>query len=514
MKTNHKMLGLLPIMVAALMMTACSSEDQTTTMPQMPTDPTAQAQTIHYTVSVSQGDKASTRATVEDDMKTLKFAAGDKLYITGTDIQGVLDIDAGDGTTTGPGTASATFSGDLTYTGEGSPADDLALTATLVSAQQSASLTTDDKLVTVDANGAVTVNYPTTAFCTDVNDAVQKYSKLTGTSTYAARSFALSQGTAFLNFSLTMNDGTATATDITATVKNGATTLSTATVTTTTEDAKVVAKFVLPVAASTVLSGATVSVAGSIVTIVRGIDGETPITLSPKLYNVKRTMAIAIGDFMNKDGSITTTKQTSGANESYAVIAYVGSVDKYFSRFLALALTDVDANYHTWTQALTAVGTYAAAHPVTIGSTTYETSTTGATYYDQVASDQSASSATAIAIQTGWRLPSVTDWRYVIDGLGRIKGGLAISDGTNGLIPTSPLGVSDFMVYRDGVDGKTLCDAINTACGNDALRYNYYWSSSEYTDNSDLAWGYYFYNGIFSPGNKTGYFYVRAVFAY
>lgn len=513
MKTNHKMLGLLPIMVAALMMTACSSEDQTTTMPQMPTDPTAQAQTIHYTVSVSQGDKASTRATVEDDMKTLKFAAGDKLYITGTDIQGVLDIDAGDGTTTGPGTASATFSGDLTYTGEGSPADDLALTATLVSAQQSASLTTDDKLVTVDANGAVTVNYPTTAFCTDVNDAVQKYSKLTGTSTYAARSFALSQGTAFLNFSLTMNDGTATATDITATVKNGATTLSTATVTTTTEDAKMVAKFVLPVAASTELSGATLSISGSNFPAVKNIDGASPITLAAKVYNVNRTM-IAIGDFLNKDGSITPTKQTSGANESYAVIAYVGSVNKYFSHFLALALTDVDANYHTWADALTAVDTYAAAHPVTIGSTTYETSMTGVTYYDQVASNQSASSATATAIQTGWRLPSVTDWRYVIDGLGRIKGGLALSDGTNAVTPTSPLGVSDGMVYRNGDNGRTLRAVINTACDNEALQFSGYWSSSEYTDDSDDAWRYRFNDGIFWWSYKTRIYYVRAVFAY
>ena len=47
---------------------------------------------------------------------------------------------------------------------------------------------------------------------------------------------------------------------------------------------------------------------------------------------------IVIGDFLNKDGSFTATKQTSGDNESYAVIAYVGSVANYFSHFLALAL--------------------------------------------------------------------------------------------------------------------------------------------------------------------------------
>lgn len=238
-------------------------------------------------------------------------------------------------------------------------------------------------------------------------------------------------------------------------------------------------------------------------------------TTAGKFYQTQVNMA-TIGDYLNKDGSFTATKQTSGDNESYAVIAYVGSVDKYFGRFLALALTDVDANYHTWAQALTAVGTYAAAHPVTIGSTTYETSTTGATYYDQVASNQSVSSATATAIQTGWRLPSVTDWRYVFDGLGRIKGGLNLSDGTNAVTPTSPLGVSNNMVYRNGNDGSTLRNAINTACGNEALpSLNYcYWSSSECTDDSNNAWYYNFYNGIFWWCNKTSDLYVHAVFAY
>ncbi len=238
-------------------------------------------------------------------------------------------------------------------------------------------------------------------------------------------------------------------------------------------------------------------------------------TTAGKFYQTQVNMA-TIGDYLNKDGSITATKQVSGDNESYAVIAYVGSVNKYFSHFLALALTDVDANDHTWAQALTAVGTYAAAHPVTIGSTTYNTSTTGDTYYDRVANNQSASSATATAIQTGWRLPSVTDWRYVFDGLGRIKGGLALSDGTNAVTPTSPLGVSNNMVYRNGNDGSTLRAAINTACGNEALPSpNWcYWSSSEYTVSSDDAWYYNFNFGVFWWCSKASDLYVHAVFAY
>lgn len=505
MKKIQKMMGLLPMMAVALVLTACSSGDNTIETPRTgnPTEQDA-VKTIAYSVTVN-GDEATTRATVDADNKTLKFAAGDVLYIASddrADLKGALTLKDGDA-----GKASgATFEGTLTYTGA-DPADDLTLKATLVGSSNAGIGITDGKVTGI--------TYPTTAFCSDVNDAVGKYSLLTGTSTYAARSFSLSQGTAFLNFAVTLNDGTATATDITATVKNGETTLSTATVTTATEDAKVVAKFVLPVAATTVLSGATVSVNGSNITAVKNIDGASPITLSAKVYNVNRTK-IAIGDFLNKDGSVTTTKQTSGDNESYAVIAYVGSVNKYFSRFLALALTDAYDGTRTWSDALTAVGTYAAAHPVTIGSTTYDTSTTGANYYDQVASNQSTSSATATAIQTGWRLPSVTDWRYVFDGLGRIKGGLNLSDGTNAVTPTSPLGVSNDMVYRNGNDGRTLRNAINTACGNEALSsLNYcYWSSSECTEDTNYVWYYNFYYGIFWWGSKASDFYVHAVFAY
>ena len=140
-------------MTAALVMTACS-EDMMTETPQAPST----SKIIPYTVTVNGG--ATTRATVADDNKTLKFATGDKLYVTGTDIKGVLDIQTGDGSTTGPGTASATFSGDLTYSGSGTPASDLSLTATLVSAQQ-----TDGSEVTINATtGAVTVNYPSDGY--------------------------------------------------------------------------------------------------------------------------------------------------------------------------------------------------------------------------------------------------------------------------------------------------------------------------------------------------------------
>ena len=261
-------------MTAALVMTACSSDNDLTETPAAP----QAKKTIPYTVTVSDA-AATTRATVSDDPtnRQLYFATGDRLYITGTGIQGVLDLQAGDeGKATG-----ATFSGELTYSGSGSPASDLSLTATLVSAQQ-----TVGTQVSVDDAGAVTVNYPTTAYCSTIGDAVQQYSRLTGTSTYGDKTFTLAQQTAFLNFEITFDDGTAAGETLSAAVSNGGSAVCTANITTATESEKVVAKFVLPVASGTTLSSATVTMGGK-----AAIAFGASQTLAGKVYNVKKTQA-------------------------------------------------------------------------------------------------------------------------------------------------------------------------------------------------------------------------------
>ena len=168
-------------MTVAVMVASCGKSElaipDKTDVIEEPEKP-SHVKTIPYTVTIS--DDEATRATIDGDNRTIRFAEGDKLYITGTNIKGVLSLKAGDeGKTTG-----ASFSGELEYSGEGSPADGLGLTATLVSAQQ-----TVGNQVSVDAAGAVTVNYPTTAYCTSINDAVQQYSDLKGTSTFGAKSF-------------------------------------------------------------------------------------------------------------------------------------------------------------------------------------------------------------------------------------------------------------------------------------------------------------------------------------
>ena len=235
-----------------------------------------------------------------------------------------------------------------------------------------------------------------------------------------------------------------------------------------------------------------------------------------------------IGNMLAADGNIysNAAAATTAGTTAEAVIAYVGSVAKYFEHFLAIALTDVDGSEHKWADALTAVGTYAAAHPINIGGTTYNTSTTGDTYYDIVDENHTTTSATAVTMKQGWRLPSVTDWRYVLDGIGRIKSGLTLTAksetgettySTNAT-PTDPLGVVDCMRYRkdDDADGaSSLRAVINAACDNTALQFSDYWSSSELSGYEELAWSYDFYTGLFWDGYKWGNKnYVRAVFAY
>lgn len=339
MKKNSILGGVVLMMAALLAMIACNKIDV-----QMDDETVDAVKTIPYTVKVGSGDP-STRATVESDYQTLHFAEGDKLYVTGTNIQGVLNIQ------TGAGTANATFSGNLTYSGSGSPADNLALTATLVSAQQ-----TVGEQISVDANGAVTMNYPylvlaapnnsgspSNPFCTSVNDAVQKYSRLTGTSTYGAKSFTLTQQTAFLNFEITLLDRTAgTKLDAAVSVSGtgGLYSIYNADyVTTTTDSEKVVAKFVLPVASGITIDRIHVNV---------GINAykfyiTRNMTLEGKVYNVKRTFhpltitSPKVGQVIGSDGKNYDSNKLSSDVTAVAMICYKGS-DRTYG--LALAMED------------------------------------------------------------------------------------------------------------------------------------------------------------------------------
>ena len=232
---------------------------------------------------------------------------------------------------------------------------------------------------------------------------------------------------------------------------------------------------------------------GDAVRLVRDVSAATSKSVTSLTTN-------EVGWRLGNDGvaySPTGTLPTGVTSE--AVIAYVGSVPNYFSNFIAIALEDVDTSLPHWSTALTNVNTYAGNHAITIGSTKYDTSTTSSTYYDQVTPGTSTSSATATSQQTGWRLPSVTDWRYIFQGL------------CSGPSATSPVGVADGGAYGTG---STLRSAINTVCGNTSLAALGYWSSSAHNSIDGYVWLYNFETGKFVYGDGTGGSRVRAVFAY
>ena len=227
------------------------------------------------------------------------------------------------------------------------------------------------------------------------------------------------------------------------------------------------------------------------------------------------------GWFLNKDGSFSPARNLSGENESYAAIAYVGSVPNYFDHFIAIALydcnaTDTEGGTETVDMATahTRVEDFAANHPVTIKGVTYNTNTLGGTYYDRVAYNQSVASASRTdAAQVGWRIPSVTDWRYIFEGA---TAGNA--DGKRGNA-TSPVGIGNSKPNNIASgEGAIFGAAINALCGNEYLvaKSYYYWSSSQAIRDGNKHYHYYrfdmnFWGMITFDQAKPR---VRAVFAY
>ena len=207
-----------------------------------------------------------------------------------------------------------------------------------------------------------------------------------------------------------------------------------------------------------------------------------------------------IGKVLAADGKIyaDAAQATAAGTTAQAVIAYVGSVPNYFDKFLAIAMEDAYGYIITWADALTKVGEYAAAHPITLGGTTYNSNALGNTIYDKVARSQTTSSATrTTGVVKGWRMPSVTDWRYIFEGFG----GPAVA---------SQPGIENKEVYCNGEDVK---NTINAACGNTALG-GCYWSSSEGAQYSVEVCVYHTFYSYFWWILKSNKMNVRAVFAY
>ena len=210
-----------------------------------------------------------------------------------------------------------------------------------------------------------------------------------------------------------------------------------------------------------------------------------PIAVSPE--------SPVVGWFLNKDGSITKVRQESGDKQSFAVIAYVGSVEKYFNHFIALALTDCSTTGEegtgeykmSLTDAVANVGKYAANHPVTINGTTYNTAS-GTSVYDTVERTNSTSSVTRTAdAEIGWRLPSVTDFRYAMQGL------TSANEADKQFNATEPVGIAPNVPNNiKSNEGDVVAAAIKAACGSDPATKLYWVSSLDGTKPTTHAWYY------------------------
>lgn len=269
MKKMAKNLWALLLVAALLMLSACGSDsDVTENVKQDSQNPTG-AKQIGFTVRVDN----STRASIGNDQQTLTFAEGDQLLVKGDNISGTLPM------TSGANTTSAEFSGTLTYTGEGDPASNLALTATLISSTNVGVNTTTGE-----------INYGM-AICSTLDEAVAKYCLLTGTSTFGSGSaeFSLTPQTAFLNFTLTLPEGETAASSKSVTVSGLGTANRTGSVTTEASDNSYVAKFVVPVAVGTPLNAIEVKVGDDATASVINRDNNVP-TAAAKVYNVTKPL--------------------------------------------------------------------------------------------------------------------------------------------------------------------------------------------------------------------------------
>jgi len=185
---------------------------------------------IPYRATVT--GSAKTKATLDAIDRHYLFERDDLLYVvdktTGGDVvYGYLYLISGAGTT------EAIFEGDLMYFVETAPAsgvfeperpsNNLAVTATLVSKAQR-----DNGVYTFVTNNEGKIDTGPNfgdKYASTFKEAVQKYSTFTADATYGNPSFSLVQGTAFLLFALSFDDGIAGPLTVSVTNNNGAQTL-------------------------------------------------------------------------------------------------------------------------------------------------------------------------------------------------------------------------------------------------------------------------------------------------
>lgn len=251
-------------------------------------------------------------------------------------------------------------------------------------------------------------------------------------------------------------------------------------------------------------------------------------TNQAKLYtrgtgNLSKTYAkttLSAGGYYPQDVPIATDVTP------IAVITHVGAVEGYCQYFIALALEDVTTSYVNSTAGRTAINQWMLNHGITIEGNPYNAinPVTESVGYDLVEENsvenlnknKSASSDhkdTTTKPWRGWRVPTITDWRYTFESL------CEVGDAD------SPLGIADRDVYPHSSSsdvGSTCRTKINEACGNEGIPNvptAVYWTGSYLTREEESQtvtkiWRYGFNDGRFewvSPNNNS---HIRMCLAY
>lgn len=219
------------------------------------------------------------------------------------------------------------------------------------------------------------------------------------------------------------------------------------------------------------------------------------------------------------DGDTEHCAYQLGGSGVNAVIAYVGKLPGYFDNFLAISKHDskedgtngrevYGSNWKSY--AYEGIVKFAANHPITIGSTTYKTNSfdnyNGGAYqtFDWVAnSTETASNTYDGAALKGWRIPTVTDWRYIFYGL------------CGSPSPTDPAGIG----HQNDLSGNPLT-ILNASPG---YNLDLYSGAISYCTNSGIKVGsdekVWYINFRYAPyfeyyNNYGASCYLRPVFAY
>lgn len=232
----------LPLVAVLLLFAACNQQDLV-----IDDEPQAvQERIIPYTVSV--GSDVLTRASLNNTNQYV-FESGDKLYVWGTGIYGELTL------TSGEGDYQASFTGNLHWSGSGEGPDASSdLYAVIVGPNNSIFGTLEE----FKNRGYVPDYSLATSFASSKAEAVQFFSYFTSWNTYSAHEFSFRQGTAYLSFDITLEDGTAAGQTVEVSISNGSQVVRSASVKTIAEGGNVKARFITGFPEYTKLDNASV----------------------------------------------------------------------------------------------------------------------------------------------------------------------------------------------------------------------------------------------------------------